>query len=236
MKRKKRRSPRKAPQVHPWLLYRMVFEEGGFTFGVTSARALTFHDSHTWEGVTSTILEEFPSEESAREGEARAILLAQAAGEGCLNKKVPELPLRLFWVYVVQSLQARVGKRGPLPGFFYVGMTTEPARRLREHNGLYANGKPGNPLGGRYTSKHRPWEARALHGPYYSRSEALRAEYALKRGKRGKARLCWTPSNSLLCRGEGPSHPWVSDPTWKPPTPGEWRSICLGQDHQGALA
>ena len=146
--------------------------------------------------------------------------------ERCSPKVTSKLPKSLYWVYVIQSAQVRTGKRGnPLPGFFYVGMTTDPARRLREHNGLYANGKPGNPNGGKYTAKHRPWEARALHGPYFSRSEALRAEYKLKRSKRGKARLTWTPEDSDLCRGEGVGHPWVEDPQgWKPPTPEEWRS------------
>lgn len=126
----------------------------------------------------------------------------------------------LYWVYVIQSQNFRVAKTGrKLPGFFYVGMTTEPARRLREHNGLYANGKPGNPKGGKYTSKHRPWVARALYGPYGSRSEALKAEYALKKGKRGSGRTKWSSDDSVLCRGEGANHPWVQDPTWKPLSP-----------------
>ena len=124
----------------------------------------------------------------------------------------------MYWVYVIQSESVRVGKRGnPLPGFYYVGMTTDPTRRLREHNGLYANGKQGNPKGAKYTSKHRPWVARACYGPYVSRSEALKAEYALKKGKRGASRCRWTPEDSPLCRGEGVDHPWVSDPSnWKP--------------------
>ena len=118
---------------------------------------------------------------------------------------------KLYWVYVIQSLQPRLGKKGILPGFFYVGMTTDPARRLRQHNGEITGG-------GRYTSKFRPWGARSLHGPYQSRSDALRAERALKKGKRGAARLNWQPSDSKWCWGEGPEHPWVTDPVhWKPP-------------------
>jgi predicted GIY-YIG superfamily endonuclease len=122
----------------------------------------------------------------------------------------------VYWVYVIQSLEPRYNKRRQrLPGFFYVGMTTDPARRLREHNGLYADGSPGNPKGSRYTSKHRPWEARALFGPYATRSDALKAEYALKHSKRGAQRLNWTPQDSVWCRGEGVGHPWVLDPTLK---------------------
>lgn len=141
--------------------------------------------------------------------------------EQCLNSNIPTKPSNYYWVYVIQSLAPRVDKRGrPRPGFFYVGMTTDPARRLREHNGLYADGKPGNPKGGKYTSKHRPWEARALYGPFDNRSEALRAEYRLKRQKRGAGRLKWSKKDSPLCRGEGPNHPWVTDPEgWKPPLP-----------------
>lgn len=113
----------------------------------------------------------------------------------------------MWWVYVIQSLEPRMGKRGPLPGFHYVGSTTDPARRLREHNGEKSGG-------GRYTSQHRPWEQRALFGPYANRSEALKAEMKLKRTKRGPARCHWTPEDSPLCRGEGVDHPWVQDPHW----------------------
>ena len=35
-----------------------------------------------------------------------------------------------YFVYVIQSQQVRIGKRGkPLAGFHYVGMTTDPKRR-----------------------------------------------------------------------------------------------------------
>jgi predicted GIY-YIG superfamily endonuclease len=116
----------------------------------------------------------------------------------------------IYWVYVVQSLLPRYGKRGNrLPGFHYVGMTTEPRRRLREHNGLYANGKPGNPKGGRYTSKKRPWLLRAIYGPFTGRSNALKAERALKKGKRGVARTRWKTADSKWCRGEGTEDPRI---------------------------
>ena len=126
--------------------------------------------------------------------------------------KMTEKP---YWVYVAQSQVVRVGKRGPLKGFHYVGMTTCPSRRLREHNGLYANGKPGNPKGGRYTSRHRPWRCMAIHGPYSGRSEALKAERALKKGKRSTARCHWTPEDLYKgvswCRGLGADDPRVAE-------------------------
>lgn len=107
-----------------------------------------------------------------------------------------------YWVYVIQSLQVRVGKRGELPGFHYVGCTTDVKRRLRQHNGEIKGG-------GKYTSMHRPWELRAVYGPYIGRSEAMKAERALKKGKRGKARTTWSPEDSKWCRGLGKDDPRV---------------------------
>lgn len=115
-----------------------------------------------------------------------------------------------WWVYVVQSLEKRFGKRGnPLPGWHYVGCSTDVYRRLREHNGLYADGSMGNPKGSKYTSKHRPWELRAIHGPYFGQSEALKAERALKHGKRGTDRCRWSTRDSAWCRGLGAEDPLV---------------------------
>lgn len=119
----------------------------------------------------------------------------------------------MWWVYVIQSEEPRVGKRGPLPGFHYVGSTTDPPRRLRQHNGEIVGG-------GRYTSMHRPWVPRALYGPYKDRSEAFKAEMKLKRSKRGKARCQWTPEDHELCRGLGAEHPWVLDGNWDPTSEG----------------
>lgn len=102
-----------------------------------------------------------------------------------------------WFVYVLQSLVPRYGKRGQrLPGVHYVGCTTDVARRAQEHNGL----RPG---GGKYTAKHRPWRLMAIFGPYYGQSQALKAEYTLKRTKRGAARVSWSKSDSVLCCGEG---------------------------------
>lgn len=107
-----------------------------------------------------------------------------------------------WYVYVLKSLSFYPGKKyGPT----YVGCTNDPVRRLKQHNGFLVGG-------GRYTAKHRPWIAAALHGPYSGRQEAMRAEYALKHGKRGAGRLKWSSTDSKWCRGLGTEHPWVKDP------------------------
>lgn len=111
-----------------------------------------------------------------------------------------------YWVYVIQSLARR--PRG-LAGFHYVGCTTDPARRLRQHNGELVGG-------GRYTAKYRPWQPRALFGPYSGRREAMQAEYALKHSKRGVARTLWSATDHPLCRGLGRNDPWVLGATRTP--------------------
>ena len=109
----------------------------------------------------------------------------------------------MWWIYVIQSLKVRVGKRGnPLPGMYYVGASTDPVRRLRQHNGEIKGGA-------RSTHKGRPHELRAIHGPYENRSEAMKAERALKKGKRGVKRTQWTPEDSPWCRGLGTQDPRV---------------------------
>ena len=115
-----------------------------------------------------------------------------------------------YWVYVIQSEQVRVGKTGnKLPGFFYVGCTTSLARRIRQHNGEIKGGA-------KYTQKFRPWVPRAVYGPYTGRSAAMKAEYALKKGKRGEGRLKWSKEDSHWHRGKGTGHPWVKNAKWKP--------------------
>lgn len=95
----------------------------------------------------------------------------------------------MWFVYVIQGTSPN-GKRP-----FYVGCTVDVARRIRQHNGELVGGA-------RYTSKHRPWTPHplALYGPYKDRSEAQRAEYALKHSRRGVRRLSWTPDDHPLCR------------------------------------
>lgn len=119
---------------------------------------------------------------------------------------------RPFFVYVIQSQVIRYGRGGrPLPGFFYVGCTTDPIRRLRQHNGEIVGG-------GKYTSKHRPWKPMALFGPYKDQSSALKAERALKHGKRGTARIQWTPEDSKWCWGLGIEDDWVKSGGTSPPS------------------
>jgi len=120
-----------------------------------------------------------------------------------------ELEIGRFWVYVIQG-QPFVDRRGrQRPGRYYVGLTVSPARRLRQHNAEIVGGA-------RATRSGRPWIPRALYGPYENRSEATKAERALKKAKRGAGRKCWLVEDSPLCRGEGANHPWVTDPLWRP--------------------
>jgi predicted GIY-YIG superfamily endonuclease len=116
---------------------------------------------------------------------------------------------REWWVYTIQSQQVRVGKRGnALPGLFYVGMTVQPHRRLRQHNGIIKGG-------GRWTAKHRPHVLMAIYGPYANQSEALKAERALKKGRRGVNRCRWSPEDTYKgvswCRGLGPDDPRIAE-------------------------
>jgi predicted GIY-YIG superfamily endonuclease len=215
-----------------WCVYQIDFVSGFFYVGSSNRPDLRFNahksraqrgrnsallNAQDWGTATWRVLVECETEAEALAAEYNTIEGCMT-DPNCLNATTVESRASAYWVYVIQSEQPRMGKHGPLPGYHYVGMTTSPARRLREHNGLYANGEPGNPNGSKYTSQLRPWVARACYGPYPNRSEALKAEYALKRGKRGAARCKWTPEDSPYCRGEGVLHPWVADPTgWKPP-------------------
>ena len=104
----------------------------------------------------------------------------------------------------IESPIATPHRGRPLPGFHYVGSTTDVRRRLRQHGGFLAGG-------GKYTAKHRPWQLVAVYGTYADRSEALRAEMALKRGKRGEGRTRWSSSDSPWCRGLGPDDPLVAE-------------------------
>lgn len=80
-----------------------------------------------------------------------------------------------WWVYVLTS-----DAGGPRT---YVGSTIDPPRRLQQHNGLLRGG-------GGHTRAYRPWAIGRVYGPFGSRSEAQRAEAAIKR-LRGAERLSW---------------------------------------------
>ena len=216
-----------------WCTYRIFFPDGCFYIGSSCHFDLrfNFHKSaarrgapfsalnRSFDGAQVTVENTCGSEAAALEKES-VLIAAALSDEKCLNKSIPKPPSKLYWVYVIQSLQQRQGDK---PGFFYVGMTNDPAHRLRAHNGEIKGG-------GRYTSKFRPWAAKALHGPYFSRSDALRAEFALKRQKRGEGRLRWTTLDSPYCCGEGVNHPWVKDPVgWSPPSLEEWQQRSIVQ-------
>ena len=67
------------------------------------------------------------------------------------------------YVYVLQSEVD--------PEHFYVGATTDPERRVREHNS-------GKSI---HTNKHRPWKLSICIG-FADRAKALRFEQYLKSG------------------------------------------------------
>lgn len=78
-----------------------------------------------------------------------------------------------WFVYIIQSDPT---------GRLYTGITTDPVRRLQEHN--------GGRRGAKATRAGRPWRL-AFQAPYGSRGEALRREAAIKRFRRAaKLRLC----------------------------------------------
>jgi predicted GIY-YIG superfamily endonuclease len=89
---------------------------------------------------------------------------------------VPELasPAARFSCYVLRSEKG--GRR-------YVGMSVDPKRRLRQHNGEIVGGA-------RATRAGRPWRHAAVLSGFACMREALRAEWRLKRlgrGRRGAA-------------------------------------------------
>jgi structure-specific endonuclease subunit SLX1 len=70
-----------------------------------------------------------------------------------------------WYVYVIQST---VCKRT------YVGATTDPKRRLRQHNGEIKGGA-------RNTRGFRPWKMIRVIGPIETQSEALKEERRIKK-------------------------------------------------------
>jgi predicted GIY-YIG superfamily endonuclease len=63
----------------------------------------------------------------------------------------------------------------------YVGVTTDVARRARQHNGELSGGA-------RSTRAGRPWQIGVIRGPFETRGEAQSVEHAIRR-RRGSDRL-----------------------------------------------
>lgn len=82
--------------------------------------------------------------------------------------------MKPWFVYVLVSQQRT-----------YTGVTTDPKRRLQQHNGL-------TPGGAKATRPWRPWSIGALFGPFSGRGEAQKIEAQVKK-LRGLKRLTWTP-------------------------------------------
>jgi putative endonuclease len=79
----------------------------------------------------------------------------------------------MYWVYLLRCED----------GSFYAGITTDPARRLRQHAGQLSGGA-------KYTAAHPPAAYAALWQAE-DRSAASRLEYRLKRlSREEKERLC----------------------------------------------
>lgn len=56
------------------------------------------------------------------------------------------------------------------PKRYYIGFTTKPQRRLRQHNGEIKGGA-------KRTRMHRPWQLVCVVSGFHSRQEALQFEY-----------------------------------------------------------
>ena len=83
---------------------------------------------------------------------------------------VPHVAFRIgmknkeWYVYVIRSTSGRT----------YVGATTDPKRRLRQHNGEIKGGAKN-------TRGFRPWELIRVIGPIPNQSKALKEERRVKR-------------------------------------------------------
>ena len=71
----------------------------------------------------------------------------------------------MFYIYILYSESADK---------YYIGHTSEPSRRLEEHNNAIKNS---------YTSKYRPWVMKGCFQVSESRSEARMIENYLKKMK-----------------------------------------------------
>lgn len=74
-------------------------------------------------------------------------------------------------------------------GKYYIGITSDVARRVREHN----DGRS------KWTKKFGPWQLAWQEGPM-SLGEARKMENRMKRQKGGKGLLCLMPAQGSLGR------------------------------------
>ncbi len=71
----------------------------------------------------------------------------------------------MFYIYIIQSLSS---------GNYYIGYSNDPFRRVEEHNTTPFN---------TYTSKHRPWQLRAVFECGNPEGQAIKVEKFIKRQK-----------------------------------------------------
>lgn len=84
-----------------------------------------------------------------------------------------------WYVYILRSCSGK---------WLYTGITTDPDRRLREHN--HTN------RGARFTRQDRPWVRCYLEGPI-SRNDAIKRELCIKRlGRASKEAIIKRASNA----------------------------------------
>ncbi len=72
----------------------------------------------------------------------------------------------------------------------YVGISTDPERRLLQHNGEV-------PGGAKSTRGGRPWRVGRLLGPYAGRGRAQQIEASIKKLSGVQRRLAWSPPSSF---------------------------------------
>jgi predicted GIY-YIG superfamily endonuclease len=83
---------------------------------------------------------------------------------GWSKKTKTTAKLTKWWTYVLCSLSFR--------DKYYVGVSKDPQRRLKQHNGEKTNGA-------RYTASYRPWIIHKVYGPL-KKAEAFNLESQLK--------------------------------------------------------
>lgn len=81
----------------------------------------------------------------------------------------------MWYVYIIESSSSKA-KDGF--GYFYIGISTDTYKRLRQHNGEISKGA-------KYTENHRPWTL-IYTETYDTRSEACKREYELKQLSRSE--------------------------------------------------